>query len=274
LFVALEALEQIFHQNFAVYRPTLDRLREIQGGQLFRSDAVARVVGFMAKIAGDHATAIEADETGSAVGWDSEALRLLAESTRLVQRGAPAPEALGVLLARTDRLGPGFRAATVLTGLAVAALVVDLPRAGQIARRSLDLHAPGSSAWLGTFNVLPIWHALREEPEQALHATVQSVEVATQLGERSALVPPLVAHALVLQSLDAPIEAAIVRAAVPRRWSIYAPHVQRPLDDWLDSRLDADERTRLEHHARGLTLNELFAIAPEALRSTTLRPPP
>ena len=191
--------------------------------------------------------------------------RIVATAERLSARGRPDSKGLTDLVESTERLPSAVARATGYTVAAMAALVADPERAGELAHRSLELLPHGSSAWLGAYHPVPLWHVGRGELVEALDHTVIPIETGIRLGERSALIPLLVTHALVLQRIDDPKGAATVRGALPYRWGVYAVDQQPVLDAWLASRLSDEVRARFAAKGAGLDYDALFAIAPAAL---------
>lgn len=114
---------------------------------------VAGVVAFMALIAGDLPTAIEMNEVAAAELPDAPARvsRIVASAERLSARGRPDREGVTDLVESTQRLPSTVARATGYTVAAMAALVADPERAGELAHRSLELLPQGSSLWLGAY---------------------------------------------------------------------------------------------------------------------------
>jgi hypothetical protein len=89
------------------------------------------------------------------------------------------------------------------------------------------------------------------------------------------LVPLLVLHALVLQALDRPEDAARISGHLPRRWSLYHTVHIESFWQWLDARLDSQTRTTLAAEGANADLDQLFLLAPNAVTlsgSATLDP--
>lgn len=267
LLMAMHGLERMYSQDFRTYRPTLARLRTMIGDEAAPPAGVAAILAFMALIAGDLPTALEMNEAAATDLPDVRArlYEITATAERLCESGRPDREGVTDLVESTERLPSAFARATGYSVAAMAALVGDPERAGELAHRSLSLLPPGSSAWLGAYHPVPLWHVGRGELVEALDHTVTLVETGTRLGEGSALIPSLVTHALVLQRIDDAEGAATVRGALPRRWSVYAVDQQPVLDAWLSSRLSDEARARFAAKGAGLDHDALFAIAPAAL---------
>lgn len=266
LLVAMHGLERMYAQDFGAYRPTLERLRTMVTTDMPLTAEVAAVVAFMAMIAGDVATSIEMNEATADLP-DARAghYRITARAQRLSASGRPDREGVTELVESTERLPSALARASGYSVAAMAALVADPERVGELAHRSLALFPPGCSAWLGAYHPVPLWHVGRGELVEALDHAATLVETAIRLGESSALIPPLVAHALVLQRIDDAEGAATVRGALPRRWSVFAVDQQPVLDAWLASRLSDEARSRFAAKGAGLDHDALFAIAPAAL---------
>jgi hypothetical protein len=149
-------------------------------------------------------------------------------------------------------------------GLGLAARVAPA-RVPELADRLLTHLPPESSGALSAWTHLAGYHLARGDVAAALEGAQTAITNATALGERSALVPMIAAHALALQELGCVEEAARVRGATPRRWTVYFQHLREELDTWLAEHLPADRLEALAAEGRSMTLDELFSIAPAAL---------
>jgi predicted ATPase/class 3 adenylate cyclase len=270
LLVALGGLERMFAQDFGAYRPTLERVRSLLAGELTLTAEAAVVVGYAAMIVGDVATFDEMNEAAADLldedgGHRRSTTRVMGRALRIVAGGHEDRAGVAELVEATELLPSALHRGGGYGVAAMAALVADPERAGELAHRALALLPEGSSLWLGAYHPVPLWHVGRGELTEALDHAAVVAATAIRLGERSALVPPLVAHALVLQQLDGIEGAATVRGALPRRWTIYAPDQQPQLDAWLADHLAEDVRTRLAAKGAGMDIEEVLAIAPAAL---------
>jgi hypothetical protein len=206
------------------------------------------------------------EATADLVGEHGEAeVRTISRALHIIERGREDRAGVAELVEATERLPSALGRAGGYSAAAMAALVADPDRAGELAYRSQALQPEGSSVWLGAYHPVPLWHVGRGELDEALDHAAVTAAAAIRLGERSGLVPPLIAHALVLQRLDDAEGAATVRGALPRRWSIFSPHQQPQLDAWLAERLPDDRRTSLAAKGAAMDIEELLAIAPAAL---------
>jgi predicted ATPase/class 3 adenylate cyclase len=273
LLVALHGLERMFAQDFRAYRPTLERVRTLLAGDLPLIAEVASVLAYAAMIAGDLATFDEMNEAaadllgGDRGGARRAETRIMSRALRIVAHGQADHAGVADLVEGTEGLPSALARASGYSVAAMAALVGHPERAGELAHRALALEPEGSSLWLGAYHPVPLWHLRRGELDEALEHAAVTAATAIRLGERSALVPPLVAHALVLQRLDDAEGAATVRGALPRRWTIFATDQQPQLDAWLAERLTDDVRIRLAAKGAGMGIEELLGIAPAALAS-------
>ena len=100
---------------------------------------------------------------------------------------------------------------------------------------------------------------------EALECARVVTDQARAAGELSLLAPATALHAIVLWKLDCPRDAARVRGAAPRRWSIFFQTERDELDQWLADQFSEEELRALAVEGRALELDELFAIAPAAL---------
>jgi predicted ATPase/class 3 adenylate cyclase len=270
LVVALRGLERMFAQDFRAYRPLLEHVRTLLAGDVRLSAEAASVLGYAAMIAGDLATCDEmneaaADLLGEHGGTRRAEVRIIARALRIVAGGREDRAGVAELVEATERLPSALGRAGGYSVAAMAALVAHPDRVGELAYRSRALQPEGSSVWLGAYHPVPLWHVGRGELDEALDHAAVTAAAAIRLGERSALVPPLIAHALVLQRLDDAEGAAIVRGALPRRWSIFATDQQPQLDAWLAERIPDDLRPRLAAEGAAMGIEQLLAIAPAAL---------
>jgi hypothetical protein len=267
LLVALDGVERMLVQDFRSYRPMLESVRALATEGVPLTAGAAVVVGYAALIAGDVATFEEMNEAAADLpgGVRRGEVRLIGQALRIVARGHEDRAGVARLVEVTERLPSAIGRGGGYVAAAMAALVADPERVGELAHRALDLYPEGCSLWLGAYHPLALWHLGRGELGEAIgHATVAAA-AAVRLGERSGLIPPLVAHALVLQHLDDAEGAATVRGALPRRWTVFATDQQSQLDAWLAERLPDNVHTRLVAKGAAMDIEELLAIAPAAL---------
>lgn len=267
LLVAVHGLERMLAQDFHAYRPTLGRVRMLVADGVPLTAGAAVVLGYAALIAGDVETFEEMNEgaVDLAGGARRGEIRVVGDALRIVERGHEDRAGVVVLVEESERLPSAIGRGGGYWAAAMAALVADPERAGELAHRALKLYPEGSSLWLAAYHLVPLWHVGRGALDEALAHAAVTAATAIRLGERSGLVPPLVAHALVLQHLDDAEAAAVVRGALPRRWTVFAADQQPRLDAWLAERLPDDVRARLAAKGAAMGIEELLAIAPAAL---------
>ena len=263
--VALGGLERMFRQDFRAYRTTMEQLHEMLGSEAEIAAAVGPTAFFMARIAGDDDTVLRILDLAAAAGGPFAVHAALSAKAERLARGQPDAPDVDELVELAEGLGSRLLRGMNLSGVARAAAIAAPDRAGEIADRALALLEPGTSAWLGAYHAKAGWHATRGELREALAAADTIVDNARRLGELSALVPPLAVHAVVLQALDAPREAATVRGALPRRWSVFLTRERDELDEWLAAHLSDDELRSLRERGAGLDLDALLSIAPAIL---------
>ena len=264
--LALHGLERMHRQDFRAYRSVLDELRERLGSDDVIASAAGGTVSYLALIAGDDDMLLRIYELRSGMSGSYGAfLRLGAESERIL-RGLPGALEIDEWLELADRVPSRLLRGLSMTGLARAAGIVAPDRVGEIADRGLELLEPGTSGWLTAYIAKAGWYVTSARLPEALEAAGEVVAEARRIGEHSALVPALAVHALVLRALDAPREAALLRGALPRRWTVYLTRQRDELDAWLAGQLDDDERRSLLAKGAALDLDAAFEIAPSVLQ--------
>lgn len=143
-------------------------------------------------------------------------------------------------------------------------------RAEELARRTLDLLAEGESGWIGAWLYKAQLHVIHGAIPEALDCARVVTDQARAVGELSLLAPATALHAIVLWKLGCPRDAARVRGAAPRRWSIFFQTEREELDLWLADQFSEAELRALAVEGRALELDELFSIAPTALAASTV----
>lgn len=274
MFVALHGLERMFAQDFRAYRPTLARVRGLLAEGVPLTAGTATALGYAAMIAGDTSTFAEMNDAAAglfALHGDARRTeaRAIARALHITMNGIEDRAGVSEIVDSTSHHSSALSRAGGLMVAAWAALVGHPERVGELTQRALELEPEDSSLWLGAYLPLPLWHAERGELAEALHHAGVAAATAIRLGERSALIPTLVAHVLVLQHLGDCEAAAVVRGALPHRWTIYAVEQAPQLDAWLAERLPADVRATLAARGASMGIEELLAIAPAVLDATT-----
>ncbi len=266
----LALLVDVFAGRWDRYRAGIEEIVSIVGDlpSLIRRSRPALTL--LATTAGDHATM---DEIGRfpvatirrpGLQWD-DTFPSWWNTVRLER----SPEAVDAILADLASSTNAFRRAVVLNVALLASLEVDPDRlddlmlqAGAVSHRVV--------AFRNTlYHCRAAWHLDHNDPRAALDEAATASEAARRNGELSMLVPALVVHAVALQRLDRPREAALVRGALPRHWAIFHTRYREPLDDWLSHQLDTTTRERLAAEGRALGVDLALEIAPAVLHQTT-----
>lgn len=181
-------------------------------------------------------------------------------------------ESLGVddVLALSKKMPTRHGCACVLARASNVAAVEAPERLEELADRTLDLLPEGgTSSWFGAWLYKASWRLSRGALGEALDCGRVVTDRARAAGELSLLAPATALHAIVLWKLDCPRDAARVRGAAPRRWSIFFQSERDELDRWLAGQFSEAELSALAVEGRALELDELLSIAPEALAAST-----
>ena len=178
------------------------------------------VIPYAAAIAGDYTTTVAAwqpliDDTPR--GRVATAFAISSE--HLLRGGTPAE--LDQILDQLAFVRTPFQRASVLCAALGSAQTAAPERIGELAVLADGLCPEVASFDQHRRQCLGEWHLVRHELHDALEVVVPAAASARRRGELSALVPPLVLHALVLQALDRPDDAARLTGQLPRRWSLF-----------------------------------------------------
>ncbi|HUP86155.1 MAG TPA: adenylate/guanylate cyclase domain-containing protein [Acidimicrobiales bacterium] len=142
-------------------------------------------------------------------------------------------------------------------------------RVEELADRILSLCPEGSSGWTAAWLNKAGARLRIGAFTEALECAHVATNHARTVGELSILAPVTALHALVLWKLGVAREAALVRGAAPRRWSIFFQRERDELDLWLANRFTQAELRVLAAEGRKLNLDDLLSIAPAALAAST-----
>jgi predicted ATPase/class 3 adenylate cyclase len=173
------------------------------------------------------------------------------------------------LFALSETMPTRIGRASVLARASAVAARVEPQRVEELADRTLDLLPEGASGWIGAW----LYKASLRVRDGALPEALDCARIVTDqaraAGELSLLAPATALHALVLWKLGCARDAARVRGAAPRRWSIFFQTERDELDLWLAEQFTEAELRALALEGRALDLDELLSIAPAALAAST-----
>jgi predicted ATPase len=260
---------RLLHGHFDEYRSRLARLLEVAGS--YEALSTRRLcLASCCFMAGD----LDAARRVAEAQLDSvdprrrrptiiQSLNVTAHS----RHGTPAD--IDRLLSLLPDATNDFERGAILNAALMAAEHLDPRRVAEIATLADGIATDVTSFVMSRWQCLAGWYLERGELSEALTASNEVLTVARRLGELSAMIPPLVLHLLILWKLDRPEDAARLRGAVPRRWSVYYTQFREPLDAWLAERLDSDTRSRLAIEGRALSLDARYEIAPQLLDPAT-----
>jgi hypothetical protein len=173
------------------------------------------------------------------------------------------------LLAMTKTMPTRNGRATILARASALAATDAPERVEELADRTLELLPEGASGWIGAWLYKASVRVSHGALSEALDCARVVTDQARAVGELSLLAPATALHAIVLWKLGCARDAARVRGAAPRRWSIFFQGERDELDRWLSEEFTESELRALAVEGRALELDELFAIAPAALAAST-----
>ena len=128
----------------------------------------------------------------------------------------------------------------------------------------IDLGVPGSPLWFCGLQI----HSLAElylcRPGSALQSADADLDEAYRLGDRSAMVLPLLVNALVLESLGEIEAAATIRGRLPRRLTVMFIRELADLDRRLRTQLDPDRWRELTTTGSQMDPRQLQALTHES----------
>jgi hypothetical protein len=266
--LGLLALHHLYRQEFREAKSLVNELAGAAGSLEQLTPAIANVVHFVVGVVGDDDLA----QRIAHLRFPGNFGRFFAAMaySQLAQRDSDAGASLvDEILAESALMPTRFGRSTVLVTAAFAAEFTDSDRVLELLDRSLDEAPEGSSLRMSAIVLRAGAHLRRGDLEEALASSAQALEMARTLGERSMLVPLLALHALVLQRLDRPGDAARVAGAAPRRWLLFFRREGDALNAWLDSRYSPDELHALRAEGRAMEIDDLLALAPAALAAVT-----
>ena len=172
---------------------------------------------------------------------------------------------LDLVLALTNSM-PTRAGEACMLGYAAAIAETQAPeRVEEFSDRIIAISREGSTAWIGAWIRKAGVHLREGAFKETLECGRLVTDQAKAVGELSFLAPATALQALVLWKLGIARDAARVRGAAPRRWSMYFQPERDEIDAWLADRFTQQELRTLAREGRALELDELFAIAPAAL---------
>jgi len=174
------------------------------------------------------------------------------------------------LLTLVDSMPTRTGRACMLGAACVRAQAEAPDRVGDLAGRMLDMSTDGSSNWMNAWIHMAGYHLSRGALPQVLECVSVVTDHALAVGELSMLAPATAVHALVLWKLGCAQDAARVRGAAPRRWTIFFQTERDELDVWLASQFSEEELRALALEGRRMELDDLFSVAPAALEASSL----
>jgi predicted ATPase len=267
-------LSRMYQGHFRDYRPRITRIVALVGTWQAVPATVLPIVSYVAGLVGDYDTGAEAVRLQIDDSARGQVAAAAATSYDLL-RGGGTVDDLDQIVATLRHVSTPFARATVLSNALLAAQVVAPERIGKLAAQ-IEGVCPGVVTFeLHRRQCLGEWHLVRNELPDALRVVAPSIASAHRRGELSMLVPLLVLHALVLQALDRPEDAARISGRLPRHWSLYHTVHIESFWHWLDARTDSQTRTTLAAEGATADLDQLFLLAPNAVTlsgSTTLDP--
>lgn len=255
----LHLVQLVYRREFRAYFELMPQILDLLDVDR-RSATMSTALDFLAIVAGDEAVAE----------------RLLSDSvhvdgglgTYLRVRGGSITD-IDELLALGDSMPTRAGGATVLAIASQIAQSSARGRSGEIADRTLEMSPECSSGWMGAWLHKAGFHLDHDALPEALQCGRIVTDLAPAVGELSLLAPATALHALVLWKLGCAQDAARVRGAAPRRWSIFFQVERDELDAWLAKQFSPDELRALALEGRALDHDELFSIAPAALAAST-----
>lgn len=136
----------------------------------------------------------------------------------------------------------------------------DLDGMLSLSREAEQLFVEGSANWFATLQIRAWaeWELGRQS--DAIRTADDDLDHAYRLGDRSAMVMPLVIYALVLRSLDEAEAAATVRGRLPRRLTFLLVSQLIDLDRWLAEQLEPDRLAELAARGRVIDPRQIQAL--------------
>jgi hypothetical protein len=257
-------LARVYQGRFRDYRSSIATIRAATRSWDDVPHHVLQVVTYIATAAGDYDTAVDATQpriNDTPMGRVAAAGKITLEVLRGHGTPADVDRILGLMPAATAP----FQRLTLLTSALIAAQVVAPERIGELVAATPWDHPDVITFQQWRHECLAEWHLVRHELDKALDAVHDLVAMARRQGELSGVIPPLVVHALVLQSLDRPHDAARISGVIPHRWALFHTTHNEAFRRWLEERLDTETRTRLAAEGSATELDELLTLAPKAL---------
>lgn len=130
---------------------------------------------------------------------------------------------------------------------------------------ALGLFPEGSGFWFYTIQLEMVGELSAGDHAAALEIADTVLEHAYRIGDRSAMVTPLVAYAVCAQQLGEPEVAAILRGRLPGRMTVMFEQELIDLDEWLWGQLDDSGRSELAVRGAGMEPQDLRDLAREVI---------
>ena len=258
--LTLYLLQLTYRRAFHAYFDLMPQILEVLDADTL-SPPIMSALFFLASIAGDEALSTRLPPRAFCTGGGLE--------TYLRQWDQTAID-VDELLAMVDSMPTRTGGACILGGACVLALTEAPDRLEELAGRMLAMSSEGSSGWMYAWIHKAGHHLIRVELPQALECAAVVIDHARAVGELSMLAPATAVHAIVLGKLGCARDAARVRGAAPRRWTIFFQTERDELDLWLTSQFPEEELRALAIEGRRMELDDLFSIAPAALEASSL----
>ena len=172
------------------------------------------------------------------------------------------------LLAQVDAMPSRTAGACVLASACALAQTEAPDRIDEMTARILEMSIEGSTIWMNAWIYKAGFHLSQDALRRALDCAGVVIDRDRTMGELSMLAPATAVHALVLWKLGCARDAARVRGAAPRRWTIFLQTERDELDRWLAGQFSEEELRALAVEGRRMEIDDLFSVAPAALEAS------
>ncbi|MEO7573558.1 MAG: hypothetical protein ABIX10_14085, partial [Acidimicrobiales bacterium] len=255
--ITLQLLQQIYRRDFHRYFDLMPQIVEVLDVDAL-SPPMMSALYFLATVAGDDALSPRLPSSAFRTGGGLE--------TYLRQWHQTAID-VDDMLTMVDLMPTRTGRACILGGACVLAQTEAPDRLEDLAGRMLEMSTDRSSNWMNAWIHKAGYHLNHGALPQALECAGVVTDHALAVGELSMLAPATAVHALVLWKLGCARDAARVRGAAPRRWTVFFQTERDELDRWLTSQFSDEQLRALAIEGRRMELDDLFSVAPAALEA-------